>query len=178
MSEEQIFCTNHSQRETVLRCGKCERPFCSDCLVHTPVGLRCRQCANVGRSPVYVVPPAQVALALGAGLGAGVALGLALFALPILRAFALWLSPVYGIAVGEAVSAAANRKRGPVLQLVTVVSVLLGAILGKYGLGLLVVAGRAGGGTALMAAVEAIGSDIWLMLFIVVAVVVGQTRVR
>jgi hypothetical protein len=147
-------------------------------MVYTPVGMRCRQCANIRPSPIYVVAPSRLGLALAAGLGAGLALGLVLFTVPLVSSFALWLSPLYGIAVAEAVSIAANRKRGPSLQLVTVLSVLLGAVFGKYGLALLALSGGIGTGAALARLVEAAGRDIWLMLFIVVAVLVGQTRVR
>lgn len=140
--------------------------------------MRCRTCANIRPSPVYVVSPARLAMALLVGLGAGVALAFVLFAVPLLGSFSLWLSPVYGIAVGEAISVAANRKRGPTLQLVAVLSVLLGAVLGKYGWLLLALPARVGTGPGLTRVAEMIGADIWLMLFIVVAVVVAQTRVR
>ena len=111
-----------------------------------------------------------------AGLGAAIGLGFLLFALA--GAFALWLSPFYGIAVGEAVSWAAKHKRGPTLQLVTIISIAVGAILGKYGLALLAVASQAGGGAATSAILGVVGRDIWLMGFAAIAVFVGLSRVR
>jgi len=177
VSEEQLHCVNHPQRETALRCGKCERPMCIDCLVHTPVGLRCRQCANIKRLPIYDVAPGRLLLAAAAGLAVGVIGGAVFFA--VVGAFALWLSPFFGLAIGEVVSVAANRKRGPSLQVVTVAAIVVGAILGKYGPTLLLFSARTGGvGLPLAAVVDAVGRDIWLMLFVVVAAVVGLSRVR
>ncbi|MHB1007436.1 MAG: B-box zinc finger protein [Chloroflexota bacterium] len=176
MSEETLYCTNHPHRETVLRCGKCDRPFCTSCLVNTPVGQRCRVCADIRPSPLYVVKPERIFAATVAGLGAAIGLGFLLFAFA--GAFALWISPFYGIAVGEAVSWAAKHKRGPTLQLVTIISIAVGAILGKYGLALLAVASQAGGGAATSAILGVVGRDIWLMGFAAIAVFVGLSRVR
>lgn len=177
MIAEELHCTNHPNRETVLRCGKCGRPMCSDCLIHTPVGLRCKQCANIRPSPIYDVKPARLLLALAAGLATGILGGVGFFA--VVGSFSLWLSPLYGLAIGEVVSMAARRKRGPNLQAVAFVSIVAGAILGKYGPSLLFAvlqAGFAGPQVTMLANVA--GRDIWLMIFTAVAVLVGLTRVR
>ncbi len=174
MSEGEIYCANHPQRETVLRCGKCLQPLCSDCLVHTPVGLRCRPCANIRPSPLYDVGPGLLLLATAAGLAAAVVGGFVVFT--FLRPFALWVSWAYGLAVGEAVSAAARHKRGPNLQLIAIVSILIGAVVGKYWPLLALTVGS--GGRTAAALLEAVGGDIWLMLFAGIAVLVGINRVR
>lgn len=177
MSEEALYCTNHPQRGTVLRCGKCERPMCTDCLIHTPVGLRCRQCANIRPSPIYDVKAGRLLLATAAGLAVAVVAGMVVFA--FVRPFALWLSWAYGLLVGEAVSAAANRKRGPNLQLITIASIIVGAVAGKYWPLILAAFAPAGaGGYAWTLLANSAGSDLMLMIFAAVAVVVGMTRVR
>ena len=133
-----MYCTNHAGRQTLLRCGKCEQPFCHDCLVQTPVGLRCRTCANIRPLPQYDVSPARLGLAALAGLVAAVVAGVVFFA--VVGVFALWLSPFYGMAVGEAVSRAAGYKSGPRLQVVAGICIVLGAVVGKYGALLLTLA--------------------------------------
>ena len=164
-------------RETVLRCGKCEKPFCTKCVVQTPVGLRCRECANLKRLPVYDVPASRLAFATLAGVGSGVLGGVVFFAL--VGSFSLWLSPLFGYAVGEIVSVAANRKRGPNLQLIVFVSIVLGAILGKYGPFLLSAwLGSGALGLVWGNVAQALGRDIWLMLFTAVALIIGIGRVR
>lgn len=42
------YCYRHPDRETLLGCGSCERPICTSCLVETPVGMRCPECARGG----------------------------------------------------------------------------------------------------------------------------------
>ena len=48
-------CAAHPDTETGLSCGRCDTPICPRCLVETPVGARCRKCANVRRLPTYSV---------------------------------------------------------------------------------------------------------------------------
>ena len=48
MTEETttLYCYVHPNRETGLRCNRCERPICADCAVLTPTGYRCRECVR------------------------------------------------------------------------------------------------------------------------------------
>jgi len=40
-----MYCAKHPNELTSLSCGRCERAICTKCLVHAPVGIRCRDCA-------------------------------------------------------------------------------------------------------------------------------------
>ncbi len=42
----QLYCKNHPQTETTLRCNRCEEPMCVKCAVHTPTGYRCVDCVK------------------------------------------------------------------------------------------------------------------------------------
>lgn len=48
MTEElnTLYCYVHPNRETSLRCNRCERPICVNCAVHTPTGYRCKECVR------------------------------------------------------------------------------------------------------------------------------------
>ena len=46
MAENTLYCANHPQKETLLRCNKCEKPICISCAVRTPVGYRCPECVR------------------------------------------------------------------------------------------------------------------------------------
>jgi len=48
MTEEftPLYCYVHPNRETSLRCNRCERPICTQCAVHTPTGYRCKECVR------------------------------------------------------------------------------------------------------------------------------------
>jgi len=109
-------CALHPETETNLRCGKCGQPICPKCLVQTPVGARCPECAALKRLPVYDVPAVFYARAIAAGLIAASVLG-AIW--PFIPSFyILWFLIALGIgyAIGEAVSLSVNRKRGLALQ--------------------------------------------------------------
>lgn len=41
-----LYCYVHPNRETSLRCNRCERPICTQCAIHTPTGYRCRECVR------------------------------------------------------------------------------------------------------------------------------------
>jgi pimeloyl-ACP methyl ester carboxylesterase len=40
-------CFNHRRRPKVATCGTCGHGLCADCVVHTPVGVKCRTCTGV-----------------------------------------------------------------------------------------------------------------------------------
>jgi membrane associated rhomboid family serine protease len=39
-------CYRHPGRETNVACSMCGRPICPDCMISTPVGMRCPECAR------------------------------------------------------------------------------------------------------------------------------------
>lgn len=45
------YCARHQKDTTRVRCGRCEKPVCTRCAIHGPVGVRCRECAK-NRVPV------------------------------------------------------------------------------------------------------------------------------
>ena len=40
-------CVNHRRRTKVASCGVCGSALCGDCIIHTPVGVKCRTCTGV-----------------------------------------------------------------------------------------------------------------------------------
>jgi len=41
-----LYCYEHPNRPTTLRCNNCERPICAASAVRTPTGYRCRDCVR------------------------------------------------------------------------------------------------------------------------------------
>ena len=119
-------CVNHPRRETVLRCGKCGDFICTRCMVTTPVGVRCRSCAQLRRLPQFDVGPLLLARSGLAGLGVSVVCWALISSVPFLRYF---LAIVVGAAVGETMSRLARRRTSRSLEVVAVADVLVGLVL-------------------------------------------------
>lgn len=47
-------CFRHSDRETYLRCHRCERSICTDCMVSAAVGYQCPECVRGGAKTTRV----------------------------------------------------------------------------------------------------------------------------
>src|SRR5438067_1776570 len=45
---EVVHCYHHTDRATGLRCTRCERPACWECLRPAPVGSHCLECLKEG----------------------------------------------------------------------------------------------------------------------------------
>ncbi|HEY79158.1 MAG TPA: hypothetical protein G4O09_08610 [Dehalococcoidia bacterium] len=128
-------CQRHPQVETNLRCSKCGTPICPRCLVQTPVGARCPDCARLSRLPVYQVPTTYYLRASVAGLVTAIACGVAWavidWVIPFFS-FSLLLAPAAGYVIGEVISWSVNRKRGTVLAVVAGIAVVI-ALLTRLG---------------------------------------------
>jgi len=58
MTTDMPVCPVHPDRPTGIRCTRCERPVCAECMVSAPVGFQCPECAAAGvpiRQPTTVV---------------------------------------------------------------------------------------------------------------------------
>src|SRR5512139_3604506 len=110
-SSTAIYCVNHPDRETGLRCHRCERPICYACAIKTPVGQICPDCYKSAKARYYngtstdVPIGALIAVVLGVVFGA-----LAYLFLGAIGFFsyiiAFFAGPAAGGAVAEVIRAA------------------------------------------------------------------------
>jgi hypothetical protein len=122
-----LVCIDHPHRETVLRCNQCDAPVCTDCVVRTPVGFRCKECIKAQQAAffntVWYDYPLAALIALALSVPAAVVTGLAGWW------FALIISPFAGGLIGGAVHWAIGRRRGRWIWLVVAVCIVLGAFV-------------------------------------------------
>lgn len=105
-------------------------------MLHTPGGIRCEDCADLRRPPMYELDVGDIAKA---ALAAGVtALPLGLLGAVLLPPqrfagfFTLAIALLLGFAAGSAVSAVIDRvtgKRGTAMQLIAAASIVIAAAL-------------------------------------------------
>ena len=128
-------CATHPNVETNLRCGKCGKPICPKCLLQTPVGARCRDCARLQKLPTFQVTSSYYLRAIGTAVGMAFACGAAWWKintlwLPIGLDFLL--ASGFGYVIGEVVGRSVNRKRGRGLAVTAGVGVVLSFLISIF----------------------------------------------
>ena len=118
-------CTNHPDRETYIACGRCERPYCPDCLIQTPAGQRCYECAGVRRDFAQRNFARRLLQALGAS-----AAGAAIAALLGSILFVVFVAAATGGAAGQLLSPLVNRRTRQRVYLLGLVALIGGAFAG------------------------------------------------
>ena len=125
------YCPQDPGVETNLRCGRCDEPICPRCLVQTPVGARCPNCAAERKNPVFDPSAAETARAVTAAAIAGVAVAVLAwvlaFRIPVaLYRYLLILAPAAaGWIIGSVTYRASGFKRNSKLQIASGAATLL-----------------------------------------------------
>lgn len=120
-----MSCINHPQRQTMLRCSRCDNPICPSCAVLTPTGYRCQSCV---RSQQKVFETAKgydypLAFVIAGGLSL-----LGSYAASFLGFFTIFVAPVAGVIIAEAVRTVVHRRRSKRLFQTAVVAAVLGSL--------------------------------------------------
>ena len=133
MNTEQgpTTCPRHPKVETALRCASCGTLICPACLVQTPVGAKCRDCASQRGLSVFTLTPLRALAGAAAGLVAGAAAGFAVTFHSSLGLFTLFAAFFYGGFAGEVILRAAGRKLGLKMEILAAVSLSVGALGGR-----------------------------------------------
>ncbi|MFI1091712.1 rhomboid family intramembrane serine protease [Streptomyces sp. NPDC020917] len=53
--DQTVCCYRHPDRETGIRCTRCDKPICPECMVNASVGFQCRDCVSQ-RGGTHVQP--------------------------------------------------------------------------------------------------------------------------
>lgn len=122
-----LYCANHPNVETMLRCNRCGKPICSRCAVRTPVGYRCKECVGQQQAAFYTGGLGDYVIGWAVALVLG---GIASFLVSMVGGwfFALILGPALGVGIAEAVRLAVRRRRSRYLWLAVGGGIVIGSL--------------------------------------------------
>ena len=118
----KLYCYNHPNRETQLRCNRCNRPICAECAVLTETGYRCKECVR-GQQKIFVTaqwidyPVAAVIAAVLSYVGSLI--------VGYLGFFTIFVAPIVGVVIAEVVRWATRRHRAPWLYRTAVIAAVV-----------------------------------------------------
>jgi hypothetical protein len=124
-SAPKLYCANHPDVETSLRCNKCEKPICAKCAVLTPTGYRCEECIR-GQQKIFETaewidyPLIFISVAIPAYLGSLIAFRLGFFI--------ILLAPLAGGLIAEVARAITRHRRSKRLYIVAAVAAIFGCM--------------------------------------------------
>lgn len=120
-----LYCANHPNIPTNLRCNKCEKPICPKCAVQTPTGYRCKECVR-GQQKIfdtaewYDYPLVFFTIAILTFIGSLI--------IDRVGFFTILLAPAAGLVIGEASRRIVRRRRSHRLTRLTIVAVIFGCL--------------------------------------------------
>lgn len=124
-SFQPASCYRHPDRETRLRCNRCEKPICSECAVLTPTGYRCKDCIR-SQQKIFET---NITRDYFAAFMISTVLGYAgSFVVQFLGFFSLFLAPVAGMIIAETIRWAVRRRRSKKLFQISVIGTVLGSL--------------------------------------------------
>ncbi|MBE0409390.1 MAG: hypothetical protein IBX69_06625 [Anaerolineales bacterium] len=123
---EELFCINHPQTETTLRCNRCEDPICARCAVLTPTGYRCKDCIRGQQKSFDTAEWYDYGVSF---ILAGFLSYLGSQLVAFLSFFTIFLAPVAGVIIAEAVRMVVRRRRSRLLYRTTTLAVALASLI-------------------------------------------------
>lgn len=139
-SDDVLYCANHPDRETLLRCNRCGKPICLKCANLTDVGYRCNECIRTVQDTYFNAKPSDNIVAFV------VALLVSAIAAPIasilFRIFPFWfISIIIAVMVGGAaggilaqiIRRAVDRRRSREMRFYALGGIVAGIAVGIFG---------------------------------------------
>jgi hypothetical protein len=120
-----MVCANHPNRETYLRCNRCNKPICNECAVLTPTGYRCRECVRGQQRTFDTAKNIDYILAGGIAL---VFSFLGSYIVPIMQFFTIFVAPIVGMIAAEVIRRVVNHRRSRLLFQLAAVGAVVGGL--------------------------------------------------
>jgi VIT1/CCC1 family predicted Fe2+/Mn2+ transporter len=133
---QTLYCANHPDVETLLRCNRCNKPICVQCAVQTPVGYRCKECVREQQNVYYTGTRKDDLVALGvAFLVSAVATPIVGFFLAVTAWFSWIIAFLAGGAAGsllaQIIRQAVGRRRSRGMRWFALAGILAGLLVGS-----------------------------------------------
>ncbi len=122
---ETLTCYKHPNRETMLRCNKCNRPICAQCAVLTPTGYRCKECVR-GQQKIFNTAKTRdliLAILLSGGLSY-----LGSMMTGFLGFFTIFTAPFAGTIIVETIKKVSGGRRSQSLIMATTLMAIFGSL--------------------------------------------------
>ncbi len=131
---ELQMCAKHPEREATLRCIRCDRLMCTDCIVRTSVGYVCKECSRRAEDKFFAAANQDYVLQ-AATCFVVMAVICALFTqVPFVSTFlGVIIGPIAGGLAGEAAMRLTGRRRGRYTDVIGTVGAGLGGLAGHMG---------------------------------------------
>lgn len=131
MAEQLTYCEVHPDHETSLRCNKCGRLMCPDCVMPTPVGYRCKQCVRQHDDKFFTAGQNDyVMVAAVCGIASAIAAGI-VQQISIPSIFLIFIAIPLGGGIAELALRLTQRRRGRQTATIAVAAVAMGGIVGS-----------------------------------------------
>ncbi len=138
---EVLYCANHPDAETYLRCNKCNKPICLKCAELTEVGYRCKECIREQQNVFYNAMTSDnwIAFAVAAGITA-VAWPIVVLLLGLVSSL-FWLlgwiiagliGSGAGTSLAQIIRRSVGRRRGRYIRHFTLAGILVGLLLSVW----------------------------------------------
>jgi hypothetical protein len=128
-TDEKTYCAVHPDRETTLRCNKCERYMCVQCAVLTPVGYRCKDCVRQHENKFYSANQYDYVIVAGVCAVLTAIAGFIISTIGFLLLVIVAGLPLGGV-ISEAALRATQRRRGRYSGEIGAAGAVLGGLVG------------------------------------------------
>jgi len=192
-ADEITYCDKHPEREATLRCIRCNRLMCTDCIVRTSVGYVCKECSRRQEDKFFSAGMQDYVLQSGACFIVMAVISALLTQAGFASSFlGFILGPIAGGLAGEAALRVSGRRRGRYTDIIGTAGAGVGGLVGHVGmifsryqealrdvpLEMRAEYEQYVGGSLSQVLINSTLLDIWFLIFLGLALGAAYTRLR
>ena len=121
-----LYCANHPNVETTLRCNRCNKPICTRCAVRTPTGYRCQECVRGQQKTFETTQWIDYPLAI---FLAGILSYIGSRLVSSFGFFTIFIAPIAGVIIAEVIRFVLRKRRSKRLYQLSAIAAGAGAAI-------------------------------------------------